>query len=147
MTQAVSQRIRKLNGSADQHPERINKDEPCPDEKVGNAPRNLSNDQRAIWREIISQVPPGVITRMDRMALEVVSVLMDKFRKSNIPATLDLLDGDKVDPPKMQGNEMMLLTRTLKSLGMTPADRGKVSTGNGAAADTGKPANDGWADA
>ena len=123
-------KIISMTGGDRAHPERVNKNEPAPVEKIGNAPRHLSEVQKAIWREIIEQVPMGVITKMDRMALELVCVLMDRFRKAAEPLTADMLSGD-LAVPKMQGNELSTLMKGLQTLGMTPADRSRVSDGGG----------------
>lgn len=127
-------KILSMTGGDRVHPERVNKNEPKPVEKVGNAPRHLTEIQKAIWREIIEQVPMGVITKMDRMLLELVCVLMDKFRKAAEPITVDMLDGDKA-VPKMQGNELSTLMKGLQTLGMTPADRSRVTSDAGTGGD------------
>ena len=123
-------KILSITGSDKAHPERVNHNEPKPVEKVGNAPRHLTDVQKSIWREIIEQVPMGVITKMDRMALELVCVLMDRFRKAAEPLTVDMLNGD-LAVPKMQGNELSTLMKGLQTLGMTPADRSRVCDGGG----------------
>ena len=133
-------KIIALEGGRKNHPERENKNEPKPIEKIGNAPRHLTDEQKAIWNEIISQVPLGVITKMDRMILETVSVLMLKFRKASEPLTADMLSGD-LAAPKMQGNELSMLMKGLQTLGMTPADRSRVSDGGGSGGE------DGWGNA
>lgn len=135
-----SSKIIHLEGNDKNHPERVNHNEPKPVEKIGNAPRHLTDEQKAIWNEIISQVPPGVITKMDRMTLEMVSVLMLKFRKAAEPLTVDMLAGEQA-LPKMQGNELSMLMKGLQTLGMTPADRSRVSDGGGSGGD------DGWGNA
>jgi len=90
--------------------------EPVPIAGAGSPPRHLTTDQKKVWREIIKKTPEGVITAMDRCSLEIVCVLLDRFRQAN---------SGKAE--RLQGAELSALMRGLASLGMTPADRSKVS--------------------
>jgi len=93
--------------------ERVN--EPKPDTDIGNPPRGFTAAQKKIWQEMIDITPDGVITRMDRFILEVVSVMLCRFREAYTGRGKPL-----------QSSEYGILMRALTSLGMTPADRSKV---------------------
>jgi hypothetical protein len=72
---------------------------------------------RAIWFELVEQVPPGMLMVSDRMHVELACRLMDRVRtcvaKSGDFSRLDILLG---------------------KMGMNPADRSKVNIGVGAPA-------------
>ncbi len=63
----------ELAGAFKKNPQRKRVGEPRPDTPVGNPPRRLDKDQRKAWCEIAQQCHPGVLTGMDRAALEVVA--------------------------------------------------------------------------
>jgi len=125
-------KILDLKGSYKTHPERKQERaaEPKPRADRVTPPKYLSKDHKACWREIIKQAPPGVYTNMDRQALEVTCVLLDKFRK-----------GYTLMAEPMSAAELGLLTRMLSQLGMTPADRSRIAVPKQ------DEKTDGWADA
>ncbi len=56
------------SGGFEVHPEqrRACKDEPVPAGPLGNHPEHLTDGQKAVWRELVGQVPDGVVTIADR---------------------------------------------------------------------------------
>ena len=111
-------KILELKGSFRGRPgrEKQREGEPKPAADVGRPPRHLTTEQKKVWREITSKTPEGVITAMDRCSLEIVCVLLDRFRQANAGIA-----------ERLQAAELSALMRGLSSLGMTPADRSKVS--------------------
>ena len=111
-------KILQLSGSFQGRPDRKKQreGEPQPAANAGRPPRHLTTDQKKIWTEITKKTPEGVITAMDRISLEIVCCLLDRFRQAN---------SGKAE--RLQGAELSALMRGLSSLGMTPADRSKVS--------------------
>ena len=85
--------------------------EPIPTKPLGNPPSHLTKDQKKVWRELAITAPPDVLTICDRWAVEVAVVLMTKIRTGTFH-TADIAQ----------------LRQSLASLGMTPADRSRVST-------------------
>ena len=118
-------KILELRGSFKQNPQRKRLNEPQPEADLGKPPKNLTAAQQKIWYEIIEQTPDGVITRMDRFTLEILTVLLHKVRTT----------------PRVQGAELSTLMRCLTAFGMTPADRSKVVVA------TKQTKSDGWDDA
>jgi hypothetical protein len=70
---------------------------------------------RAIWVELVSQVPPGVLTVSDRMHVELTCRLMDRVR------TKEARSGD-----------YSRLDVLLGKMAMNPADRSRVNLAPGA---------------
>jgi len=62
-----------------------------------------------IWDELVADAPPGVLTRSDRIHLEVVCRLLLKVRGNYAKA-----------------NEITQLNRMLGQIGMNPSDRARV---------------------
>jgi hypothetical protein len=85
--------------------------EPRPAAKLGAPPKDLTPAQKKLWREIVAQVPPGVLTSADRIIVEITVRQLEKLR-TGLASPVDI------------GH----LRQSLASLGMTPADRSRVST-------------------
>ena len=83
--------------------------EPKPSGPLGSAPKHLSREQRAIWKELALTAAPDVLTRSDRWTVELLVTLMGKLRAGTIST-----------------GETSQLTILLGKLAMTPADRSKV---------------------
>jgi len=124
-------KVLQMNGSVAHDPGRYagRTDGPeCP-ESIGNAPRHLSARVRAIWDEIISQIPEGMLRSPDRMLLEITCKLMDKYRSPRrYKRTITKGDVTTVEwaVDEMQTSEITLLTNSLGKLGLNPIDRSKV---------------------
>jgi len=72
----------------------------------------LTPEQKKTWRKIAKMIPPGVARQSDRIAFEMMAVLLCKFRAGTAMAA-----------------ESAQLINLLARYGMTPADRTKVSAG------------------
>jgi hypothetical protein len=101
-------KVKVIKGSF--RPCRENPAEP-PATPLGSAPAHLNDSQKGIWDELVKAIVPGVLAQSDRMILEIASVLLAEFRENG---TLSV------------GN-MSHLISVLARLGMSPADRSKVS--------------------
>ena len=101
-----------LSGSLNKHPERLaaRANEPKPDPKFGNAPTHLTKAQKKVWKEVVDQIPDGVATKADRLVVEVVVRMTEKMREGTATSA-----------------NYTTLMRGLSQLGMTPADRSKIS--------------------
>ncbi len=97
----------ELAGAFKKNPQRKRVGEPKPDTPVGNPPSHLDKDQRKAWREIARQCHPGVLTGMDRAALEIVACSIAWLWKN----------------PDASVTERKSVLAMLGKFGMTPADR------------------------
>ncbi|CUI04689.1 hypothetical protein BN2497_4155 [Janthinobacterium sp. CG23_2] len=79
-----------------------------------SAPAYFNEAQVAVWNEMVGLLPESVLQSTDRMAVELTSRLVARFR------ALD--DGDVTMAQAAQ------IRTALASLGMTPADRSRVSS-------------------
>jgi len=109
----VPTKIMDLRGAFKVHPERKREreNEPQPTEDIGAPPKGLSRSEKACWREIVKNSPPGVLKNSDRVALEMLSCLLAEFR---IQKTL------------FKAAKLAQLNSLLGRFGYTPSDRSKV---------------------
>lgn len=122
------------------------KNEPKPDGVIGNPPDYFDETHKEIWWELIGEAPKGVLTKADRKQLELTVRLTAKMRaipyrmhkalrflgEALIGLGMDENDVNefKEDLRKMVGcssQDLSLLAGCLTRMGMTPADRSKVS--------------------
>ena len=115
--------ILDARGSFDKHPER-RREEPEPAGELGEPPNSLRAAEKRVWYELQENAPKGVLTAGDRFAVELICVLMREFRAK---------------PSEFTAAKYTRLHGLLGSVGLTPADRSKVSG-------TKTKAKDDWAD-
>ena len=101
----------ELNGAFDKNPKRKREraKEPKPEGSIGSPPAHWCvadgdfrfqeyGRLRKIWDELISQAIPGVLFASDRMHLEIVCGLVDKYRRNLLKdagiKTLDKMLGE-----------------------------------------------------
>jgi hypothetical protein len=77
---------------------------------IGKAPTFLSPHEKTIWAEIVRTAPPGVLTKSERIGLEVIVKLVARMRT------------DQIKP-----SELNTLFAMLGRYGMNPADRLKMN--------------------
>lgn len=104
--------VLELTGAFRKDPQRRRDAEPVGEGPLGDPPPTWDNDEelRSIWQEIVSITPSGVLTRADRLIVEMICLMMKRVRSGHA----------------MLG-EMRLLMAGLGKLGLTPADRSRVS--------------------
>jgi phage terminase small subunit len=102
----------ELTGAFQHNPSRMDCriNEPVVDEGVGKPPTHLSKDEKKIWKELSKDVPWLAVS--DRLALEMVCRLTTRMR---------------TNPVDFTGSETSALTVLVRTLGMTPSDRSRVS--------------------
>lgn len=105
-----------LRGAHKKHPERAREraNEPEASGDIGPAPESLSPEAKACWDEIVRVAHAGTLSSGDRLVVEYGAQLLATLRAA------------KWDVPSA------LLARWegfLSKLGMTPADRSRVSVG------------------
>ena len=103
-------------GAYIKHPERKRERsaEPIPTAPLGDPPHHLGPEERAIWLELSSLMPPNVAKNSDRFAVEIIVCLMANFRKHR--ATV---------------GEIAQLSSLLGRMGLTASDRSRIKTTNG----------------
>jgi len=78
---------------------------------LGPAPDRLSPEAQGIWKEVQAIMVDGVMTEMDKMAMEAFCELMAEFRE---------------DPRSFNGAKYGRLITFFSLFGMTPVDRQKI---------------------
>jgi hypothetical protein len=102
--------VLKLRGAFRKNPQRAREDVQVSGD-IGEAPVHLSEAQRQVWGEIVSDVPLGVLSNADRIAVEVTAVLLCEFRQN---------------PAEFTAAKYARLQALLGHMGMTPADRSRL---------------------
>lgn len=105
-----SAELLELNGAFLSHADRRRVDPKPAGVFVDRPPSYLTAPERAVWRELIANMAPGVLQNLDRPVLEIVSRLLAKFRADWLSTA-----------------ELTRLTHALGLLGASPADRTKIS--------------------
>ena len=131
-------KVLELNGAFKAHPERqADRDsEPKPSTVNVKAPTGFPRHLKKIWNEIMKQCPAGVISVMDKQALELACVMIHKLREF-YRGEMDAFG----EPVKWTTQDAAQLRGILASFGMTPADRSRVTVPKK------EKQSDGWADA
>lgn len=111
----IPSNILELRGAFDKNPQR-RRQEPQVDAELGPPPDHFDDARRAAWAEVVDMAPEGVLTKADRIAIEMLADLMVRYRASMTP------DGDKFTSADRR-DLMALLAR----FGMTAADRSRVA--------------------
>jgi hypothetical protein len=102
-----------MKGTEQAHPERMRAraGEPEPVGGIGPCREQLGPEIAEAWDYIVGCAAPGVLTSMDRIAVQLAAALLARFWLAPIA----------VDP-----KDVARLHALLGSMGMTPADRSKV---------------------
>jgi hypothetical protein len=96
-------------GSFRRHPERRRVDPPSGG-TLGLPPAAMTDDEKACWAELAAIAPVGVLSKGDRFIVEVIVKLMVEHRTEGL-----------------SGAKLTALTSGLAKLGLSPADRSRVS--------------------
>lgn len=121
------------------HPERRRNSEPKESRPLGDPPARLPKSVVPFWDEIVGMAAAGVLKISDRWAVELAARLMHKavakpsfadIRKAVKDGLLSMIDAQRLAKKQADGissAELSTLKSLLASLGMTPADRTKLS--------------------
>lgn len=127
--------LRLLDGNPGKRP--LPKNEPVPSGEIGDPPDHLAAEAQAKWREIVASAAPGLLTLIDRSALEAFCTAWALHRQ----ATLELQEkggGPVIEDPKgraMRNPWVMVLNQQAQIMaqysskfGLTPGDRVGLGT-------------------
>jgi hypothetical protein len=112
------QALRELQGTAKDHPDRQNQDQPKVTRGIGPAPEHFTELQSDTWDYLVSVMFAGVLSISDRPTMEMMTVLFYRFRYGTY-------DEDTACPP-LGGVELSRLDSLFSRYGMTPSDRTKI---------------------
>ncbi len=110
--------VLELNGAHRKNPDRgrARANEPKPTDPIGKAPVGFSQEQRKAWNDIVKTCHEGVLTKVDRLIVEIASNLLAEYR---------------LNPVMFPSAKLNQLRGTLAQCGMTPADRSRVGVAGG----------------
>lgn len=130
-------KLLEMSGAFRKNPDRKRPDEPQELRPLGDPPGRLPANAIAFWDELVDMVSGGVLTYRDRWAVEWAARLMEKsVREQSVETILELArEGElgaadikaMVQKESISSAEMSILRSLLAALGMTPADRSKLS--------------------
>lgn len=106
--------LAEIKGQVRKNPQRY-QEHATNDSPVGDVPEHLIDAQQVVWHELVSMALPGVLTESDRIMLEIATVLLTIFR------------GHDAFTEKLTAAELNQLIGILGRLGMSPADRQKIT--------------------
>ena len=107
--------VLELRGAFKKNPQRRRED-PEVEGDLGDAPAHFDEARVLAWQEIVGMAPVGVLTKADRIAIEMLSDLLVRYRESMTPAGERFTSADRRDMLAM-----------LARFGMTAADRSRVA--------------------
>lgn len=112
--------IARLTGAAAANPQRYRDIPPVAEGELGDPPEHLSVGAAAVWREIASTAPAGVLATADRVAVELAANLVAEYREA---------------PREFLASRIAQMTGLLARLGMTPIDRQRLAVAPAAPAE------------
>jgi len=102
--------VLELTGAFQKDPQRKRPYEPQPTGSLGEPPVDFDDVLKALWRDLVRMVPPGVLTNADRWLVELACRTMREVKSGQALAA-----------------EKNLLLSCLSRMGLTPADRSKIA--------------------
>ena len=113
MPKRTATQLLELRGSFRQNPQRRRPHEPKPSKSFRkSAPKHLTPQQRACWRELVAGVPAGVLGGGDEVLVEVTALLLAELRS---------------DFASMPTTRVTALRINLDKLGLSPSGRASLT--------------------
>ena len=103
--------VNDISGAYARHPERKRGKEPNTGRGIGPAPEGLSDAEKAVWDELVSNCAPGVFQSSDRGTLEGLCVLFAQFR---------------ADRAGFPAGRLVVMTQLMSRCGMDPISRTRI---------------------
>ena len=110
---AQPREVAAAKGATRKHPERYRKEPPAVKYGLGDAPEHMSDASRAVWFELQTYAPIGVLTGADRVMLEVAANLVAEYREN---------------PREFPNPRIAQMVSCLARMGFSVADRQKLGT-------------------
>jgi hypothetical protein len=116
----IPTKVLEMSGALKKNPQRAAEraNEPQPTEPIGDPPADFLREHSleasrhlAAWKDIVAQVPDGVLTSADRAHVEMTARVMARTRI-----------------PGAKSSDFALLDKLLGKLGCNPADRSRVAS-------------------
>jgi phage terminase small subunit len=92
------------------NPGRKRKNEPKSSRPIGSPPKNLSKEEKKVWKQLAKEALPGVLLESDRTQFMLLVKLSTKLYQNE----------------EMRASEMSLLITLGSKFAMNPSDRSKV---------------------
>lgn len=123
--------LHEASGAFDHDPQRkaARAGEPIPTGPLGEPYETLTDLEKSIWHELANNAAPGVLTIADRILVELTCRLLARDRDPIL----------RVKNP-LKASERQQIISCLAQMGMTPAQRSKLSVKNPRGTDA--PADD-----
>ncbi len=103
--------ILELAGAFKKNPARRREGEPTSPPLDGGPPEYFSDGEQAAWVDLVTAVPDGVLLQSDSLIVEISARLLAQFRTD----------------PAMPTARIAILSSCLGRMGLSPADRSKVT--------------------
>ena len=107
-------KVLELKGAFEKNPQRKREGEPVPVGEVAPPPTHLNAREQRVYIELVEAAPPGVLTSADTQVVSIAARLEAEWRR---------------DGSKFPAGKIGQLVKALAQMGMTPADRSKISLG------------------
>lgn len=88
----------------------LNLNEPETPGPLGDSPSGWTGEQRALWHEVVNSAPIGLLTKSDRILVELTVRNLAQVRAS----------------PEINAAQSAELRRCLGEMGMTPSERTRL---------------------
>jgi P27 family predicted phage terminase small subunit len=129
-------RLKILRGNPRGKP--LNKHEPKPAGDLKDAPPHFTPELRAIWEYAITNVPPGLLKKIDQSILEQWATAhylhrcaLTELLRSGTMTVKSTKDTDMPSPYLRALNEQsLIMMRAMDHLGFSPASRSRITTGD-----------------
>ena len=103
----------EASGTLKTNPNRKRDPEPVPTGPIGEPPELMPKEQHYVWRELIEEVPPGVLTNADRHHFRLTCGLCWMY--------------DTMGVVEMSSSKIKDMERALGKYGLTPVDRNRIN--------------------
>ena len=103
----------EASGAFKKDPQRKRNPEPVPTGPIGEPPERMPAEQHYVWYELISEVPPGVLTNADRHHFRLTCGLCWMY--------------DTMGVVEMSSSKIKDMERALGKYGLTPVDRNRIN--------------------
>jgi len=76
-----------LSGATRKNPQRYRETVPKHPDPLGDPPGDFTDEEKATWHEIAAMAEPGVLTRSERILVEILVELLTTYRRdrTNFP--------------------------------------------------------------